>query len=320
MNVRNMTGRDVPALPELWNRAAPAQGYAPLTAPQMEEKIFQNPHFSPSLAFVLEQDGLHGFGCAAFGPDLPGGAQRGYLCFAVVDAAAGKPGFDRLLDALEQALAAAGCKTADVLFFNPIRLPWQIPGTPGHTHNNVPGLWTECAPHDWMLARGYDERARECAMYLPLDAFVFSPSQKEKQASLARENYFIENYDASAHTGLDGMLKTLGNPEWDAEISACARDGVPFLVAVCGREVVGFAGPVYPEPGGRGYFTGIGVVPAHEGHGLGTLLFYRLCQAEKDAGARYMSLFTGENNPARHIYQRAGFAPVRTFGILRKAL
>jgi ferredoxin-NADP reductase len=34
------------------------------------------------------------------------------------------------------------------------------------------------------------------------------------------------------------------------------------LAAVCGSEVVGFAGPVYPEPGGRGYFTGIGVTPA----------------------------------------------------------
>ena len=45
------------------------------------------------------------------------------------------------LDGLEQALAAAGCTMADVLFFNPIHLPWIIPGTPGHTHNNVPGCW-----------------------------------------------------------------------------------------------------------------------------------------------------------------------------------
>ncbi len=320
MNVRNVTGQDAPELLELWNRAAPAQGYAPLTAGQMNELIFQNAHYDPALAFVLEEEGLHGFGCAAYGADLPGGAQRGYLSLAVVDEAAGREGFDALLDRLEQALAQAGCKMADVLFFNPIRLPWLIPNTPGHTHNNVPGLWTQCAQHDWMLARGYDERARECAMYLPLNRFSIPQALEEKQTALARDDYFIEFYDGAVHTGLDGMLKTLGNPEWDAEISACARDKVPFLAAVCGSEVVGFAGPVYPEPGGRGYFTGIGVTPAHKGRGLGTLLFYRLCQAEKEAGARYMSLFTGEKNPARHIYERAGFEAVRTFGILRKAL
>ena len=66
--------------------------------------------------------------------------------------------------------------------------------------------------------------------------------------------------------------------------------------------------------------TGLDVANALLFAGLGTLLFYRLCQAEKEAGARYMSLFTGEKNPARHIYERAGFEAVRTFGILRKAL
>ena len=71
MNVRNVTGQDAPELLELWNRAAPAQGYAPLTAQQMEKRIFQNPHFDPALAFVLQERGLHGFGCAAFGADLP---------------------------------------------------------------------------------------------------------------------------------------------------------------------------------------------------------------------------------------------------------
>lgn len=319
MKLRPFEEQDVPALYTLWNRAAPAWGYAPLTPAQMDRAIFRNPHFDPSLAFVLEDGSLHGFGCAAFGDDLPGGAQRGYLSCMVTDDAT-DAGFDLLLDGLEQALAAAGCTMADVLFFNPIHLPWIIPGTPGHTHNNMPGCWVDGPAYGRMRARGYDERARECAMYLKLGDFRLPAALQEKQNALAEQNYWIQMYDPAVHTDLEELLKTLGNSEWEREISACAADGTPFLAALCGRSVVGFAGPVYPEPGGRGYFTGIGVAPAHEGRGLGTLLFYRLCEAEQAAGAQYMSLFTGEKNPARHIYQRAGFEVVRTFGILRKAL
>ena len=86
----------------LWNRAAPACGYAPMTPAQMDRAIFRNPHFDPSLAFVLEDGSLHGFGCAALGDDLPGGAQRGYLSCVVTDDAT-DAGFDLLLDGLEQA-------------------------------------------------------------------------------------------------------------------------------------------------------------------------------------------------------------------------
>jgi len=53
---------------------------------------------------------------------------------------------------------------------------------------------------------------------------------------------------------------------------------------------------------------------------LGTLLFYRLLQREKEVGSQYMSLFTGEDNHARFIYLGAGFRIVRTFGVMLKEL
>ena len=91
-------------------------------------------------------------------------------------------------------------------------------------------------------------------------------------------------------------------------------------MALKGDQVAGFAGPVYPEETGRGYFSGIGVAPEFEGKGFGTLLFYRLCREERQAGAAYMSLFTGEENPARKIYERAGFEVRRTFDVMKKLL
>ena len=62
------------------------------------------------------------------------------------------------------------------------------------------------------------------------------------------------------------------------------------------------------------------VEPSLRGHGLGTLLFNRLCLAERACGAQYMSLFTGVNNPAQRIYQAAGFTPRRYFAVMIKEL
>ena len=320
MKLRHVMDEDRAALCALWNRAAPLQGYAALTEQEMDGLILRNKYFDPAASFVLEDGALHGFGSAASAEDLPGGAKRGYLCFAVTDRQAGEAGHRLLMDALEQALRARGCECADVLFFNPIRLPWVIPGTPGHRHNNVPGLWVECEAYGWMLARGYAERTRECAMYLPLGGFSLPKRLLARQQALEREGLRVAPYDGRVHKGLAEMLQPLGNAEWQAEITGCARTGTLFLVALCGAQTVGFAGPVYPQPDGRGYFTGIGVIPAYEGRGLGTLLFNRMCLAQQEAGAKYLSLFTGEKNPARHIYEQTGFKAVRSFGILRKAL
>lgn len=320
MNVREYRPADAQAVWTLWQKEAPAQGYAPLSQKEFDRLILQNPWFSPRYAFVLEETGApRGFVCGAAADELPAGGERGYFS-CLLAGGAGQAGADLLLEALERAFAAAGRKSCDALFFNPIRLPWVIPGTPGHTHNNAPGVWVESPLYGWMLARGYAERARECAMYLDLAGFAVPEKQREKQALLAGAGYEVGFYDPARHTGLTAMLEALANPEWQAEIGRCAAEGTPFLVAARGGCAVGFAGPVYPEAGGRGYFTGIGVAPEHEGRGLGTLLFYRLCEAEKAAGAAYMSLFTGETNPARRIYAGAGFAAVRSFAVLRKML
>ena len=116
------------------------------------------------------------------------------------------------------------------------------------------------------------------------------------------------------------MLQALDNPDWTARVTAAARDGLCLPVALAGNTVAGFAGPVYPEPTGRGWFAGIGIAPQYQHRHLGKLLFFRLCAEEKRAGAVYMSLFTGVANPARRIYESAGFTSVRTFGVLLKTL
>lgn len=297
-------------------------GYAPLSQEQWETLFLKNPHFSPHCTYVLEEHGeVLGFVNGCTGAHLPGGMARGYVtCLLLTPKADTSENTERLLTALENTFRAAGCTHSMVSFFNPIRLPWIIPKTEGHQHNNIPGVATDLALNARMRALGYRETARECAMYRTLSDFHIPPSLEERARRMAREGYTVARYDPTYHIGLEEMVAALGNAMWSDEIPRAGRSGAELLVGLYGNVCAGFTGPIYPEETGRGYFSGIGVAPRYEHHGLGKLLFYRLLEREREAGAAYMSLFTGEDNPARLMYQEAGFQIVRTFSVLRKEL
>ena len=319
--IRNYQTDDFPALTALWNTAGTAQGYAPQPPEGLAALLTEHPYFSADHAFVLEAGGsVRGFVCGCVGDDLPQGDKRGYFtCLLLEKELENKENTAALLGALEDSFRKAGKVQGAMTFFNPMRLPWVIPGTDGHQHNNCPGVAEDLPLHRWMTELGWVARAKECAMYLDLAGFGTPEWVDEKARKLAGEGYAVEWYQAGKHRGLKEMVYALGNPMWNAEVPEAAEK-INMLVALCGSQVVGFTGPVYPEATGRGYFAGIAVAAEHEGRGLGTLLFYRLCQAEKAAGSRYMSLFTGSDNHAQKIYLGAGFQVRRVFSVVTKDL
>ncbi|MDF2934630.1 MAG: family N-acetyltransferase [Paenibacillaceae bacterium] len=318
----------------LWNRTAVKDGYKEMTAGSFNRIFLQNPYFDPACTFLLtESDGgsagsapsslssVLGFACGVTGEDLPLGADAGYLTTLLLDEdIANDRHYSILLDAVEQRFRALGKTQAEALFFNPVKLPWLIPGTLGHEHNNAPGIPVDSALHRFLLEHGYAERARQNGMYLDLSAFAIPPDILEKEQQAEQLGYRVEWYDGKRYTGLAEMLTILGNPAWVKELAWCAEEGIPFLVAAHQGRTAGFAGPVIREPRGRGYFAGIGVNPEDEGKGLGSILFFRLCDAFRGIGTEYMSLFTGEANPALKIYHKAGFRTAKQFGVLRKVL
>lgn len=199
-------------------------------------------------------------------------------------------------------------------------LPWYIPGTPRHEHNNAPGAPTGSFFHAALLENGYVERAREAAMYLALNGFTIPEDILTKERLAKEAGYEVAMFDRTRHSGIDEMLDSLGNPLWKREIPGCISCGAPVIIAAKEGCAVGFAGPVIRQPSGRGYFAGIGVRPEDEGRGLGSILFFRLCREFENIGAAYMSLYTGINNPALKIYEKAGFTKVREFSVMRKEL
>lgn len=319
--IRHYTSSDEAAVLTLWNTAGTAMGYAPMTPAGFCAKITEHPDFAPDCAFVLELDGaVCGFVTGCTGGSAPQGDRKGYLtCLILSPEADTEENTALLLRAMEAAFRAKGREKIALSFFNPMRLSWVLPKTPGHQHNNMPGAALDWPLYARMRALGYDETSREQAMYLDLSAFVYPKNMRDREAAIAQEGYTVAQYDGSRHRGLLPMLESLGNPLWVSEITKAAQ-GQRLLVGLYRDQVAGFAGPVYPEETGRGYFSGIGVGPSFAHHGLGTLLFYRLCQAEKEAGAQYMSLFTGVANPARLIYEGAGFQTKRVFAVLDKDL
>lgn len=321
--IRRYQSSDAAALLAVWNTAGVRDGFAPLEEEDFHRLLLNNPDFSPEYTFVLEERGeLLGFCNGCTGDHLPRGAQRGYLsCVLLSDRANTPENTSALLAALEAAFRESGRTGVMVNCFNPIRLPWVIPGTGGHQHNNAPGIALDTPLYGRMLALGYREAARERAMYLDLSGYEGAPDWiEEKAEQMAQKGLTVAPYDPACHTGLQEMVDAIGNPVWSVEIPQAGGTGMDLLVALQGNTCAGFTGPVYPEKTGRGYFSGIGVAPQYEKQGFGTLLFYRLLDREKRAGARYMSLFTGEQNRAGNIYLGAGFRVVRRFAVMTKEL
>ncbi|MGW9124544.1 GNAT family N-acetyltransferase [Paenibacillus chitinolyticus] len=311
------------AVIRLWNTEAVKDGYKELTGRSFNEMFLSSPYFDKDNTFVMrEEDGtITGFACGCTGSDLPLGAVAGYItCIVLSEDRQTDANYRLLLEALEGRFRQLGKKQADVLFFNPMMLPWYIPDTPGHEHNNAPGVPADSRLYGFLLGEEYIERARECAMYLNLSEFSIPDEIRVKEERTAAEGYAVELFDPARHEGIEAMLQGFDNPLWQQEIAAGTANGVPVVIAAHRGQAVGFAGPVIRQESGRGYFAGIGVHPDHEGHGLGSLLFFKLCEAFKGIGTEYMSLYTGSANPAIRIYEKAGFKTVKQFAVMRKAL
>lgn len=322
IRIRNYSETDGEALFRLWNEAGSKNLYAPQNREGFDRILLKHPYFSADHTFVLEENGeVCAFVNGVTGDDIARGAERGYFsCLLLDDAHDTDENAALLLDALEDSFRKKGKIYAAVTCFNPIQLPWLIPGTDGHQHNNMPGIAKDNVLYERMLSRGYVEGGTEQAMHMALNDFSVPERIEERARRMAAEGYRVDFYDPSKHTGFNEMVESLGNSMWSAELPGAAASRMLMPVALEGNTVAGFAGPVYPQPTGRGYFAGIAVGERFRGHGLGKLLFYRLCEAEKACGAEYMSLFTGVDNPARLIYHEAGFAVKRFYAVMIKEL
>jgi ribosomal protein S18 acetylase RimI-like enzyme len=144
---------------------------------------------------------------------------------------------------------------------------------------------------------------------------------KVRLKQLEENELHITTYQPDLHQGFDELFDNLASEDWRTRITDNIKrpdGGDPVLILEHKGKICGFTGPLAVQESGRGYFAGIGVHSDYRGHGAGKAMFASLCIGLKEIGARYMTLFTGENNPARNIYEAAGFKIVRSFADMRK--
>ncbi len=246
----------------------------------------------------------------------------GYLSFLCV-----QPGYRRrgigahLLELLENILTACpGVTKLEVVFHNPVHLPWFIPGTDGDWHPCLPGVDMGSGLYLLLKRRGWRDFAVQNAYHRRLAGYTDPPALAERRAALLAEGIGLTLYDPAMHRGLPELFENIRNPGWAAQV--LAHTDRPIVVAVDNRAgglVVSYTGPLSVDgTPGRGNFCGIGTRTDYRGRGIGTLVFCEMCHRHAAAGANFMSLYTGENNPARNIYEAAGFRIARTFADMRK--
>ena len=264
-----------------------------------------------------DKKGLAAFASGNFVP----GAAVAYISYVGVRRdLRGKGAADGILKELEQRLAGENpaLEKIELVFFNPCQLPWYIPSAAPHDHPGTPGVDMESAAYPFFKRNGYSVYAQQNGYYLPLADYKRSDAVAEGIKGLEEMGIEICYYNKDRHFGFSEFFDNIQNEGWRAAVMPNLDKDI--VIAADGGRVVGYTGPLSVSESGRGMFSGIGVHTEYRRHGIGNLLFATLCLGLSEKGARFMSLFTGTTNPARRIYEGAGFKIVRGFADMRKTL
>lgn len=342
MRIRTMRTEDVPAILRIWNQCV-ASGevlYLPLTESYFKKKFLTGKGRSPEYLLVAEESGnavgmIHGVAPESFRGGTPGEA---YLTCLLVDQAFRRRGVGHaLLNELKMRMKNQRASCLSFSNLNPVQLDWRIPDTPGHDHNNMPGLDTGCAGYGFFLREGFRASDGNVAMYRSLKDYSLPQEIPDIQRRLLADGIYTGPYHADWNCGFDRMCDRLGGAYYwrdvlKTEIQAWQdhapnrdermwADGIPpkgprtLLTAVHEGQIVAFTGPVDLQKSGRGWFCGICTDPMYEKRGIATVLFHLLLQAFREENAQFCTLFTGFENHAQKIYLRAGMRPVRRFDL-----
>ena len=323
MTITEFRPEELPAVCALFN--AGAEGEYPhrkLTETQFSALFLEDTERVQKCSLTAWEGGqLVGFanGCVQNGKEI------GYVTFVLVSPEFRRKGIGAvLLGRLEKTLAEKKALTEyQITFFNPINLTWIVPGTPMHDHPNAPGIDVSTGAYLFFKNLGYLDFAYQNSFYLPLAQYEMPEKIQERIRRLPERGLSICRFDPARHHGLAELCDDLENPLWKEELLANAArpdGGDPLMIAEHEGQAVGFVGPLRVQESGRGYFAGIGVHSQFRQYGLGKAMFATLCASLKEMGAGYMTLFTGETNPARNIYQAAGIRIVKTWADMKKEI
>lgn len=326
MEIKQFEREMLEEIVELWNTSVvPYSIFSPFTKESFENKFLKNPHYKNEGMLVAVKDNkIVGFGNATYNNNnLAAYKTPGYITCVAVDKNYWRQGIGtEILFELEKYLKSVGKTYVRNLFYNPILLEWYVPGYDKHEHPGAPAVPVN-SPYYFLLANnGYIVNGQQDSYHLNLETYELPEKVKENLKTNAIDGYTITYYDPNVHYGFDELFDALKNEGWRSVVknNLAKEKPDPLLIAQKDGEILGWTGPVYTQPSGRAYLGGIGIHPKAQGRGLGKSLFSVLCDESKKNNAKFMTLFTGSENPARNIYFYAGMKLVQSFLVLRKDL
>lgn len=322
MDIRALQPTDLKPLYDFWHQQINLQKllYKPMDENTFQSKFYNNDLEKRIVTYLALRDD-HIIGCIS-GVIYPE-RNKTYLSMILVSQNHQHQSIaSTLLNVFEQNVkdAPKAPKTIDIVFFNPIQFEWLIPNTPSHDHPNTPGVDIESDAFHFFQKRGYVQFAKQNSYYRSIEHYVYTDELQEDISLLKQKNIETTLYQQGVHNGFDELFEDLNNPHWRTEILSAVSNDQPVVIAHHQGRIIGFTGPLRVQHSLRGYFAGIGVHSEYRGYGIGKVLFSTLCLELSRLGATYMSLFTGETNPARKIYEKEHFEIVRSWANLRKEL
>jgi len=310
----------------LWNEVVEERKfYKPFTEEAFLNKVINNDHFTYEGTVVALKDGkVIGFANGIVkshertNPDAPA-----YMSCVLVKKEFRNRGIGKaLLFKVEDHFKSLGKKVVRLVFLNAFNFEWYIPNTDYHDHPGAPAVPMNSPEYFFYLHNNYYVQGHIDAFHLPLSEYELPQKVVDKMKENEEKGFVIELYDPAKHFGWEEFYKNIENPGFENAIRSSLKKEVleDLLIAHQNGKIVGWTGPMYNQPSGRGYFAGIAVDPNVGGGGIGKSLFCMLCEYSKRNGAKFMSFFTGLENKARNIYLYAGFKIIQSFAIMKKDL
>lgn len=297
--------------------------YQEMDFEKFDKHLFMNPEYQEKGTFMcLDGDKLVGFISSlvrSFDKDNP--KSSGYIHTFIVRKEYRRQGIgSELLKLAEEYLKSMEKTSSRVVFLQVINWPWYIPHTNKHLHPGCPGVIINSDYYLFLYHHHYFVNSIHEGFHLNLCDYELPKKVKDRIEENKKEGLFIELYDEKKHFGVDEFCTIIDNQGFASSIKNNLKreKPYPFVVASLNGKMVGWTGAIYTEASGRGHLDGICVSPEIRGKGLGTGVFAKLCVESKKNDAKYMTFFTGLDNPARYIYLGAGFNVVQSFADMKK--
>ncbi len=315
MEIRAYQPGDASALVHLWNQAMPRDG---ITEQIFRDKVLLDANFDPQGLLVAEEQGaLAGWILGLVrkvpmaGVDLE--ESTGWItAFGVHPAMRRKMVGTALFEAALEFFADRHRRT---LFFASY--------APNYF---VPGIDEEWYPAGFALLQHYGFKVQysPVAMDKSLVGYEIPQDVWDVEARLERLGFTVAPMQSHQVWPLLEFLTREFDPDWLRAVREALARHVPdhhvMLATGPSGAIVGFAlFGGYDHVGER--FGPYGVAASQRGTGLGKVLLYRtLAAMARDGLHSAWFLWTGEQEPAGHLYLRAGFAVTRRFHVMVRTL